>query len=90
MEHPSFFVAALIKADATVKTHFVDPVLTAAIQHRLSDPSASSFATVLVKNSPLKVGEFFSFVQYQSHGSLIAAFARESPPSKHPPTSVLP
>lgn len=61
MEH---FVAALIKADATVKTHFVDPVLTAAIQHRLSDPSASSFATVLLKKSPLKVGESFSFHQY--------------------------
>ena len=49
------YTAALAAEVSTIKAHLVDPVVTAVIQDRLSDPIAVKFALDLVSIAKLKV-----------------------------------
>ncbi|KAH7927036.1 hypothetical protein BV22DRAFT_1103957 [Leucogyrophana mollusca] len=73
----------LVKHESKLKTHFVEPVLTAAIQHCLSDPTVLQLSASLLQHTTLKPAvvnrylqsilqhpQFFKACEAQKNGSL--------------------
>jgi nucleolar pre-ribosomal-associated protein 1 len=55
MTEVPIFAADLVKPSSDIKSHLVEPVVTAVIQNRLSNVSALRFVALLVQHAQLKV-----------------------------------